>query len=96
MLWWLSSAEGRLHTGRGFWLVVMLLATLPISYLGEFGPGSVMAFPFGTLLEMALALGVYYWAVASGFATEELEQAVAVEIRRAEAEKPAAAEVVGS
>lgn len=92
VLWWLSNTEGRLHTSRSFWLVFMLLATLPISYLGEFGPGSLLAFPFGTLLEMAMALGVYYWAVASGFATEELEQAVAVEVRREQDEKPGAVE----
>ncbi|MDQ8705144.1 APC family permease [Streptomyces sp. LHD-70] len=86
VLWLLSNGEGRRHLGSGLWLVVLLLGTLPLSYYGEFGPGAAWAFPVGTLLETALALAVYYWAVAVGFATEELKEAVALEIHRAEVE----------
>ncbi|MFJ2116191.1 MULTISPECIES: APC family permease [unclassified Streptomyces] len=79
LLWAMSDSRGRLHTSRGYWLVFLLLATLPLSYVGEFGPLERFAFPVGTLLELAVALIAYYWGVASGFATEELEEAVALE-----------------
>ncbi|MDF2266194.1 amino acid permease [Streptomyces coacervatus] len=81
-VWWLADAEGRRHTRSGFWLVFLLLATLPVSYVGEFGPVKDLAFPAGTLIELGVALTAYYWGVASGFATEELEQSVALEISR--------------
>ncbi|WP_432180701.1 APC family permease [Streptomyces sp. NBC_00063] len=95
VLWFLSNAEGRKHINSGLWLVVLLLGTLPLSYYGEFGPAKDLAFPVGTLLEMALALAVYYWAVASGFATEELDEAVALEMRRAEVEAAEAEAAAG-
>ncbi|MER6424755.1 APC family permease [Streptomyces sp. NPDC001137] len=81
-VWWLADVEGRQHTRSGFWLVFLLLATLPVSYVGEFGPVKDLAFPVGTLIELGVALVAYYWGVASGFATDELHEQVAVEIRR--------------
>ena len=86
-LWLLSGEQGRLHTSRGFWLVFLLLATLPISYAGEFGPQEYLSFPVGTLLQMGVSLIAYYWGVASGFATDELPETVAQEVARAAAEE---------
>jgi amino acid transporter len=86
-LWLLSGEQGRLHTSRGFWLVFLLLATLPLSYVGEFGPREYMSFPRGTLLEMGVSLIAYYWGVASGFATDELPRTVAQELARTAEEK---------
>lgn len=88
VIWWLANPEGRQHTKAGSWLVFLLLATLPISYAGEFGPVKHLAFPVGTLLELAVALVAYYWGVASGFATEELEHSVALEKARADDPEP--------
>lgn len=90
LLWALAGAEGRRHTGRGFWLVFLLLATLGLSYVGEFGPLKHFAFPVGTLLELAVGLVAYYWGVASGFATEGLREAVALEIEKEQRERPEA------
>jgi amino acid transporter len=82
-LWFLADAEGRKHTASGFWLVFLLLATVPLSYAGEFGPLDRWPFPVGTLLHAAAGLIAYYWGVRSGFATSELKDAVAIEINRA-------------
>jgi len=89
VVWWLADAEGRQHTRAGFWLVFLLLATLPVSYVGEFGPVKDLAFPVGTLMELAVALVAYYWGVASGFGTEELHKQVALEVNREAAEAAA-------
>lgn len=78
-LWLMCSTEGRRHVQSGFWLVVLLLATFLVSYYGEFGPvkNSPLRFPWGSLIEAAMGLFIYYWGVASGFATAELGEIVA-------------------
>lgn len=79
VLWLLCGKTGRQHVASSAWLVVLLLATLPLSYFGGFGPldDPVLPFPFGTLVEAALALLTYYWGVASGFETDEIRDIVA-------------------
>ncbi|WP_137119663.1 APC family permease [Segeticoccus rhizosphaerae] len=78
IMWALSNAEGRLHIERSAWLLWLLLGTVPISYYGFYGPldNPPLAFPWGTLLEMALGLTAYYWGVRSGFATDEIRDIV--------------------
>lgn len=79
--WLTSNAEGRRHVARGMWLIILLLATFPLSYYGEFGPlkPPPIAFPYGSLIEIGLAVATYYWSVASGFATEEIDDIVAAQ-----------------
>ncbi|MFJ9896413.1 APC family permease [Streptomyces sp. NPDC091280] len=88
LLWVLTDAEARPHTGRAAWLVFFLLATLVVSYVGEFGPLKEFAFPVGTLIELVVALIAYYWGVASGFATEGLREAVALEVAKEHRKQP--------
>lgn len=72
--WAASSTEGRRHIRSGAWLIALLLATLPLSYFGAYGPlkHPGLAFPWGSLIEIGIAVASYYWAVASGFSTEEI------------------------
>jgi amino acid transporter len=80
-VWLASNAEGRRHVARGVWLIVLLLATFPLSYYGGFGPlkNPPIAFPYGSVIEIGLAVASYYFAVSSGFATEEIEDIVAAQ-----------------
>ncbi len=75
ILWWLSSSTGRQHVARSTWLLFMLLGTFLLSYYGEYGPlkPAPIPFPVSDLLEVTLGLVAYYWGVASGFATDELQ-----------------------
>lgn len=81
LMWVFSNAEGRLHIAHSAWLIVMLIGTLPISYYGYYGgegADAPLAFPWGTIIELAFGVAIFYWAVASGFSTEEIEDIVRV------------------
>jgi amino acid transporter len=95
-LWAASTAEGRHHIVRTAWLIWMLLATLPVSYYGEYGPLAhpLLVFPYGTLVEVGVGIITYYWGVSSGFLTEEVKEIIAVhqarQVQHGEARPPAA------
>jgi amino acid transporter len=78
ILWALSNEDGRKHIERSAWLLFLLLGTFLVSYIGEYGPLSkpILRFPVSDLMEIVLGLVSYYWAVASGFVTEELRAIV--------------------
>jgi amino acid transporter len=81
VLWLIGNAQCKKHVASTAWLIFMLLAVLPDSYYGQFGPyangKAPLVFPWGTLIAVGIGLITYYWGVASGFNTEELQQIVA-------------------
>jgi amino acid transporter len=67
-IWLLSNKRGRTDVIRSVWLLLMMTATVTLSYFGEYGPRAhKLGFPWGTLIEIGIGLAVYYWAVASGY-----------------------------
>ncbi|MFE7420049.1 APC family permease [Rhodococcus sp. NPDC057529] len=74
-----STPAGRRHLDAGVWLIATLLATLLVSYYGEFGPldEPPLADSWDLPVVIALALVSYVWAVRSGFHTEQLDAALA-------------------
>ncbi|MGH3095427.1 MAG: APC family permease [Streptosporangiales bacterium] len=78
LLWLFSGAEGRTHIKATAWLLWLLLGSMPISYFGTYGPleHSVLPFPWGMLVEVALGITAYLWGVRSGFETEEIRDIV--------------------
>jgi len=78
-LWLISNPEGRRHIRSGLWFVIMLLCVLPLSYYGAFGPLTTpsIKFPWDTLISLGIGIVAYYWGVASGINTEELQDIVA-------------------
>ena len=78
LLWLFSNAEGRRHINATLWLLWLLLASLPISYFGTYGPldHPVLPFPWGMVAEIALGITAYAWGVRSGFETEEIRDIV--------------------
>lgn len=78
-MWALSNAEGRKHIQNTAWLFWMLLAMFPLEYFTKtVGPlkSPPFAFQWGTLIAVGVALVAYYWGVASGFMTDELQEIV--------------------
>src|SRR5579875_348002 len=75
-MWLLANSGGRKHMTRGMWLVITLLAIYPLSYYGQFGAlkTPAIAFPWDTLIAVGVGIVAYYWAVVSGFNTEELQE----------------------
>jgi amino acid transporter len=78
-IWALCNAEGRMHISRTAWLFWLLLAMFPLEYYtSAVGPltKAPFAFQWGTLIAVGVALVAYFWGVASGFNTEELQDIV--------------------
>jgi amino acid transporter len=82
--------EGDASVRASSWLPVGLAGLYVLGYVGEFGPSSVLGgvvraypgarvlpFPFGSLLAGILAIGMFYAAVRSAYATPELTGAAA-------------------
>ncbi|MGH3191226.1 MAG: APC family permease [Streptosporangiaceae bacterium] len=76
VLWLLTKRPGRRHVESCMWLICMLIAVLPVSYYGQFGPEKVPAiqFPWGTLIAVGIGIIAFAWGVASGLNTDELQE----------------------
>lgn len=78
LLWVLSNDEGRQHLNASWWLLAYMFATFLLSYYGEYGPLAkpALAFPTSDIIEIVIGLVAFYWGVASGFATREVQEIV--------------------
>lgn len=74
----LSDKEGRQHVNANWWLVWLLLASFLVAYLGVYGPlkDPILFFPWGMIVEILVGIVAYFWAVRSGFATDEIKDIV--------------------
>ncbi len=77
--WVVSNADGRNQINRAWWFISLCFATFALSYYGEYGPLTKprIAFPWSDLIEVLIALVVYYWACATGYETPELKEITA-------------------
>lgn len=53
-----------------------------LSYFGVFGPSgkaAPLAFPWGTVIDIAFSIMMFFWAVASGYKTPEIEDIIATQ-----------------
>lgn len=79
VLWLMSNAEGRQHVNATWWLLALALATMLVTYVSAFGPSNaktLLAFPWGTVVEIGVGIVTFFWGVASGFETDEIKQIV--------------------
>ncbi|MHB8245256.1 MAG: APC family permease [Acidimicrobiales bacterium] len=74
--WAVSSEKGREQINHSWWFIVLCFTTYGLSYYGEYGPLPVarIAFPWSDLIEIGIALLIFYWAVYSGYETDELRE----------------------
>src|SRR5699024_5060529 len=88
---WFSSKEGRQHVNANWWLIWLLLASFLVAYLGVYGPlqDPVLFFPWGMIAEVAVGIVAYYWALRSGFATDEIKDILASYQSAEPTERPA-------
>ncbi len=77
----LSNRTGRRHVAAAAWFIFLLLATLPLSYYGHYGPLRTppVGFPWGVLIEAGIGLAAYFWGVRSGFLSEEMREILATQ-----------------
>lgn len=72
-LWTISNDEGRLHIRAGVWVLPTLISTTFIAYFGQSGPQPVLQYGIDGILVVVIGIGTYFWAVRSGYCTEELQ-----------------------
>ena len=88
-LYAVSNDVGRRHIRGGTWMVTTILATLFVSYIGQFGPmqSPLLNNPIDLLVMIVVAVASFLWSVRAGGPTEELGEILAAqeETRRAEA-----------
>ena len=76
LCWVFGSPEGRKLINRSWWLVTFVLAEFCLSYYSSFGVTAhqphPLVFPYDTLWALLIGIICFYWAVASGFETDEI------------------------
>lgn len=81
-LWFICNATGRKHIARTAWLIWMLLGIFPLEYYTKSVGGATsepLQFQYGTLIAVGIGIVAYYWGVASGFLTDELQEIINAE-----------------
>lgn len=78
VVWAASTREGRREINAAWWVLFMQLALYILSYYGAYGPlkNPVIAFPWDSLIGVGIGLVSYYWAIASGYLTDDLRAIV--------------------
>lgn len=76
VLWAISNEQGRRHIRSGLWILPTIIVTTILSYFGDNGPNPSLDSGLDMVVIVAFAIGIYSWAVRSGFRTPELEQVV--------------------
>jgi amino acid transporter len=77
--WLFVGRQRRDDVQRGMWLPALLIALLPLSYYGAFGPEqphAAIRFPWDTLIVICIGVIVFAWAVISGYNTPDLQEIV--------------------
>jgi len=78
-LWLASAREKRHEIASAAWFFALMFGLYLISYFGVFGPQTnpPLPFPLDTLIAAVFSLIIFYWAVAAGHSTPEIETLVA-------------------
>jgi amino acid transporter len=76
LCWLFGSPEGKHLINRSWWLITFILAEFCLSHYSSFGvtahPPHPLVFPYDTLWALLIGLVCFYWAVHSGFETDEI------------------------
>lgn len=78
IMWALSDQHGKHTVQSSWWLIFNIFAVYALSFLGQYGPFTKppIAFPYDTIIAIAIGLVTFYWAVAAGYETEEVRAIV--------------------
>lgn len=76
-VWLVSREEGKREARAAWWVVFFGLILYLLSYYGKYGAhpdNPPIPFPWDNVIAAAIGLISFYWAVASGYRTEEMRE----------------------
>jgi amino acid transporter len=78
-MWFISTPENRHQITAAAWFIVFLFGLYLLTYIGPFStlPTPIINFGWDELIVAVFALIMFYWAVASGYSTPEIQSIVA-------------------
>jgi len=85
-MWLICSRERRHEILANSWFLALLQGLYLLTIFGSFGPNAThppIAFPWDTLICIGFGYAIFYWSVASGYNTKEIQEIVAIETSNA-------------
>jgi amino acid transporter len=80
---WLAVEKSQRHQIlASAWFIVLVFGIYLLSYFSVFGPSgkaAQLAFPWGTVIDIVFSIVMFFWAVASGYKTPEIEDIIATQ-----------------
>lgn len=80
LCWIFGSKEGRHLVNRSWWLITFILAEVFLGYYGGFGVTThipkLLTFPIDTVWALLIGLVCFYWAVHTGYETDDIRAIV--------------------
>ncbi|MGW1183352.1 APC family permease [Streptomyces drozdowiczii] len=69
-----ADEEGRREIAASWWVMALVMALLPLSFYGAYGPRSPaeIPFPYDSAIAVVIGLAAYYWARHVGYNTPDL------------------------
>ncbi|MFC7343851.1 APC family permease [Saccharopolyspora griseoalba] len=76
------TTEGRREVDAAHWAIALTMALYLLSFYGAYGVADhpVLPFPWDSVVAAVLGLAAYYWAVGSGYVTQQLRASIPVEV----------------
>jgi amino acid transporter len=78
--WLFGNKQGKHLVNRSWWLLTLMFGEVILSYYSSFGVTAkqphFLQFPYDTIWALLFALVIYYWAVGSGWETEEVRDII--------------------
>lgn len=70
----LANGNGKKELKSGIWVLGLIFVMYALEFFGGFGYNSIIPFPTDTIAAAVVGLAFHYFAVMSGFRTEEIEE----------------------
>ena len=78
LVWAISTPEGKKIVNHAWWLLCLMFGEFSLTRYSSFGPNPkaslphFLQFPYDTIWALVFGLIIYYWAVQSGYETEDM------------------------
>ncbi|MHB1535094.1 MAG: APC family permease [Acidimicrobiales bacterium] len=81
LCWAFGTPRGKHLVNRAWWLLTLMFGETFLSYYSSFGvqakQSHLLQFPYDTIWALLIGLAIYFWAVQSGYETDEMTDILA-------------------